>query len=243
MGMVTHPTEKMAKSACTHSARLAERIPTASPFFRPSASRPAASSRTAWPTSFHVSVFQTPSRLACWAGWSPLRSIRFQNIFARVSWVMGPSSHLCAELFTENLADGTLGQGTDEAHLLRALVAGQPGLAEGHDLVGGGGLAVAEHHEGEDVLTHEEIRLPDHRGFRRLRERVKGFFDLAGIDVEAPADDEILLSLDDVEEAVPVQAPHVPGVEPAAAHGAGRLVRIAVVAEHHVGTHHAHLAH
>src|SRR4030095_5730097 len=44
-----------------------ERMPIASPFFRPRASRPAASSRTLWPTSFHVVVGQVPPRLACCA--------------------------------------------------------------------------------------------------------------------------------------------------------------------------------
>src|SRR4030095_7709437 len=157
MGIVTPPTEKTAKSACTPSARLAERMPIASPFFRPRASRPAASSRTLWPTSFHVVVVQVPPRLACWAGRSPLRSTRFQNIFARVSWVMGPSSRQCAELFSQDLADRTLGQRADEAHVLGALVPGQPPLAERHDLGRGGGHTVAEHDEGEHVLAHQGV--------------------------------------------------------------------------------------
>jgi hypothetical protein len=54
------PALKIAKSAWTHSARLAESSATASPFWRPSAMRPRASSRTASPTSRHVNVFQTP---------------------------------------------------------------------------------------------------------------------------------------------------------------------------------------
>src|SRR4029453_4156703 len=243
MGMVMPPTEKMAKSACTHSARLPERMPTASPFFRPSAMRPPASSRTLSPTSFQVSVRQAPSRLSCWAAPPPLPSTRLQNSLASVSFAIATSSHLCAELFAQDLPDGALGEGLHEAHLLRALVAGQPRLAEGHDLVPARRLAGAEPHEGEDVLAHEGIRHPDDRGLRRLRKRVEDLLDLAGVDVEAPADDEVLLALDDVEEALPVQSPHVAGVEPAAPHRARGLDGIAVVAEHHVGALHAHLAH
>src|SRR5713226_9068986 len=135
MGMVRHPAEKTAKSACTHSARLAERIATASSFFRPRASRPVASSRTASPTWRQVRARQTPPSLDCWAGRSPSRSTRCQNMLASVTLAMITSSRLCAELLAQDLPDRALGQRVHEADLLRALEAGQPPLAERPDLL------------------------------------------------------------------------------------------------------------
>src|SRR3990172_13304226 len=146
-GIVRQPAEKIAKSACTHSARLAERMPTASPFLRPKAMRPVATSRTVSPTWRQVTVCHWPPCLNCWAGLSALRSTRSQNIFASVPSAMVSPLHLCAKFLAQNLADRALGQRAHEAHLLGALEAGQAGLAEGHDLLRGGGLPVLEHYE------------------------------------------------------------------------------------------------
>src|SRR6185436_5367724 len=79
------PTLKMAKSACTHSARLLDNSAMVSPFERPSVMRPSATSRTASPTSRHVSVFHAPPCLNICAGLSPLLSTRLQKSLASVS--------------------------------------------------------------------------------------------------------------------------------------------------------------
>src|SRR6266700_2887629 len=109
MGMVTHPAEKMAKSACTHSARLVDRRPTASPGRRPRAASPAASSRTA----LQVSVFHVPCCLNFCAGDPALFSTRFQNMQASDCSDMASPSRLCAglapELFAKDLAHRALG--------------------------------------------------------------------------------------------------------------------------------------
>src|SRR3989304_488163 len=111
MGIVTQPAEKMAKSACTHSARLAERTPTASPRFLPSAMGAVASSRAAPPPPRHVSLSHFPPRLRCWAGLSALRSTRSQNIVASVFSAMArPPSDLSAELLAKDLPHRALGQ-------------------------------------------------------------------------------------------------------------------------------------
>src|SRR5262245_16062264 len=240
--MVRHPAEKTAKSACTHSARLAERMPTASSLLRPRARRPVASSRTTSPTWRHVRVFQTPASLDCWAGRSPSRSTRFQNMLASVTLAMVASSRLCAELLAQNLSDWALGQRRYEANLLRALEASQPALAEADDLLRRGLPTVPEHHECEHVLAHQRILHADDGPLRDRGMRVQHLLDLARIDVEASADDQVLLALDDEEEAVLVEAPHVAGVEPLRAYRPRGLVRVAIVPGHHVGTLHADLA-
>src|SRR5258706_8490503 len=177
-------------------------MPTASSLRRPRTSRPVASSRTASPTWRQLSVCQVPLALYRWAARSPSRSTRFQNMLARLSWAMVPSSHLCAELFAENLADRALGQRIDEADLLRALEAGQPGLAERGNLLGGGARTGLLHHERHHVLAHQRVLHADHRGLGHLRMRVQHLLDLAGVDVEPATDDQVLLALDDEEEAV-----------------------------------------
>src|SRR3990172_558323 len=152
MGIVTQPAEKMAKSACTHSARLAERTPTAAPRFRPSA---VASSRAASPTSRHVSVSHFPPRLRCWAGLSALRSTRSQNIVASVFSAMArPPSDPSAELPAKGLPHLAPGPGAHDPHLLGTLVPRRPRLAEGHALLGRGARPPLQHHERQHVLAH-----------------------------------------------------------------------------------------
>src|SRR5688500_20257912 len=64
--------------------------------------------------------------------------------------------------------------------------------------------------------------------------RVEDLLHLARVDVEAAADDEVLLALDDVEEVVGVEAADVAGVQPAVAQRPRGLLREPVVAAHDV---------
>src|SRR5581483_10869408 len=70
--------------------------------------------------------------------------------------------------------------------------------------------------------------------YGRLGDRrvgIEHLLDLARIDVEAAPDDQLLLPVDDEEEAVLVDVAHVAGVEPAALErlgGGGRLLEIAL---------------
>ena len=70
-GIVTPPVERIAKSARTHSARVCERRPTASPGWRPSAIRPSATSRTSSPSARHDTSRQALSALTRCAGLAP----------------------------------------------------------------------------------------------------------------------------------------------------------------------------
>src|SRR5258706_16037367 len=74
----------MAKSAWTHSGRLLDSSATVSPLERPRLMRPSATSRTASPTSRHVSVFHVPPCLNICAGLSLLFSTRLQKSLASV---------------------------------------------------------------------------------------------------------------------------------------------------------------
>src|SRR6266436_3347980 len=241
--MVRHPAEKAAKSACTHSARLADRMPIASSLRRPRASRPLASSRTISPTSRQGRVRHAPPSFHCWAGRSPSVSTRCQNMLASVTWAMVPSSRLCAELFAQDLADRALGQRVHETDLLRPLEAGQAALAERADVRGGRPLAAPEHDEREHALPHQLILHADHRGLGHLGVGVEDLFDLVRVDVESAADDQVLLALDDEEEAVLVEPAHVPGMQPPGPHRPRRLLRVAVVADHDAPPADADLAH
>jgi len=78
----------------------------------------------------------SPAALYRWAARSPSRLDRFQNMLARFVWAMSPLLTPVSELFAENLAVGSW-QRIDEADLLRALEAGQPGLADAQSLGGG----------------------------------------------------------------------------------------------------------
>src|SRR3990170_7410124 len=95
MGTVTQATERMAESACTHSARLVESRATVSPLCLPNASRPWASSRTISPTADQSSIRHWPPHLTIWAGRLPLVSTLLQNIRGRVALAItssGPSA-------------------------------------------------------------------------------------------------------------------------------------------------------
>ena len=85
-------------------------------------------------------------------------------------------------------------------------------------------------------LADTHHRRLGHRGVR-----VEHVLDLTRVHVEAAADDQVFLALDDVEEPVGVEPPDVAGVQPAVAQGARRLLGQAVVAEHHVRSAHADL--
>src|SRR5260370_28754933 len=151
---------------------------------------------------------------------------------ASVTWAMVPSSRLWAELFAQDLADRALAQRVHEADVVRALEAGQAALAERADLSGGRPLAAPEHDEREHALPHQLILHADHRGLGHLGVGVEDLFDLARVDVESAADDQVLLALDDEEEAVLVGPAHVPGIHPPRPPRPRRLLPVALVAAH-----------
>src|SRR3990172_6919053 len=257
----------MAKSACTHSARLADTMPTASPRRRPPP--PAAAPRQEPPgparaaPQRHEPGGDLPHRLAHLAPGQRLpRAPALELLRGSRRALLDPvpeyacqrsvrhrasPSRLCADLapklFPEDLAHRALRQGVHEADLFRALVLGESALAERDDLVGRRGLPGPEHDEREDLLAHERVRHSDHGGLGGLGEGVERLLDIPRIDVEAAADDEVLLALHNVEKVLGVEPAHVPRAEPPAADRPRRLLRIPAVAPHHVRALHANFAH
>src|SRR5918995_3404441 len=120
-----------------------------------------------------------------------------------------------AECLAVDLADWRERERGDDVHLPRVLVAADP-LLRPRDEVGGLDV-VAQSHKRDDLLAAGRILPPDHR--RTLDRRVleERLLDVAWKNVEAAADDQVLLAVDDVEVAVLVDSPEVARVQPAAA--------------------------
>jgi hypothetical protein len=73
----------------------------------------------------------------------------------------------------------------------------------------------------------------DHRHLEDAGMTADDLLDLARVDVGAPADDHVLLAIGDEQIAILVEVADVAGVQPAAAQGLGRRLRLVPVALHH----------
>src|SRR4051794_14197665 len=136
----------------------------------------------------------------------------------------------------EDLARGALGQLVEEPHAARVLVRRDALLDEIAHVVLARVLAVLEHDRGADLLPHLLVGHSDHGGLGDGGVLVEDLLDLARVDVVAPADDHVLLAVDDEEVAVLVDLGHISRVEPAVAHDLLRGVVAVPVALHEVVT-------
>lgn len=80
------------------------------------------------------------------------------------------------------------------------------------------------------------VRQPDEGGLDRRRMLVEDLLDLAGVEVEAAPDDQVLLAVHDVEEAAFVLVGHAPGMQPAVLGGLRGRLRPVPLALHDVVT-------
>src|SRR3989442_1135490 len=80
----------------------------------------------------------------------------------------------------------------------------------------GWGGAVPRHDEGADALAIDVVGRSAHRNFLHGRVRRQHVLDLAGGNVLAAADDDVLHAVGHDEVAVVVEAAEVPGAEPRA---------------------------
>src|SRR3990167_5499232 len=85
MPLDTAPQLSTATSASTHSTTVLARMEAVWPGSRPSACRPAASSRTASPVWRQLQLFQMPSFFCRIQTWSPRSATAFQNMAGMVS--------------------------------------------------------------------------------------------------------------------------------------------------------------
>src|SRR5690606_15084421 len=101
--------------------------------------------------------------------------------------------------------------------------AGDNGALDGHDA-------------GADQFAQHLVREPDHDDVEHGRMRVQPVLDLARIDVEAAADDQLLAPADDVDEPRIIDDAEVAGQEIAVlVERLRRLARLPVIAFHDAG--------
>ena len=138
------------------------------------------------------------------------------------------------DLPLQDLARRALRQLGHEPHVTRVLVGRDALLDECLQVLRRRVRTRLQRDGGADLLAQLGVRHCHDRRLGDGRVLVEHLLDLAGIDVVAAADDQVLLAIDDEEVAVLVDLREVTGVEPAAAHRLGRRVGTLPVALHHV---------
>ena len=128
------------------------------------------------------------------------------------------AEELGAELALEDLAGRIAGQrlGPEPepgGHVER----GQPLADESGQLVGAHVLTGPQHHDGPDLLAEDRVGHADDGAVGHGRVLEEGGLHLDAVDVLAAPDDHVLGPVDDVDEALLVDAGHVAGVQPSAA--------------------------
>src|SRR5262249_11309161 len=96
----------------------------------------------------------------------------------------------------EDLAGRRLGQLVDEPDVPGVLVGGELTLDVLAQLLRGRGGARRRDDGGADLLAQLRVRYADDRRLADARVLVEHFLDLPRVDVEAPADDHVLLAVD-----------------------------------------------
>src|SRR5258708_7797301 len=146
----------------------------------------------------------------------------------------GHLHQLVPELAADHFAHARLGQAAEEMDLFGRLVLGQALAAEGQDLVGARLGVVTQDDEGDHLLAVPRVGPADHRGLGHRRVFEQHFLDVARVNVEAAADDQVLLAINDVEVAFGVHAPDIARVQPSVTDGLGGCIWHPVLALHDV---------
>ena len=106
-------------------------------------------------------------------------------------------------------------------HILRNFEVGQTRVGELYDVGNFDGAAGFGHDDRAHFFAHHGVRNAEHGDFEDGGMRREGAFHFHAVDVFAAAVHHILLTVDDLEEAVRVQAGEISGAEPAAGEGFG----------------------
>src|SRR5215208_8087804 len=132
----------------------------------------------------------------------------------------------------EYLPQGVARQIIDEHHLAGLLVTGQVLAAETRHLLGGEARVFA-HHDGDHTFSELWVRQSDDSHLRHPWTTFDYFLDLAGVDIEATADYEVLGPPAYGEVAVPSNATEISRGEPALSVEAllGRIRSVPVAGE------------
>src|SRR6516165_567748 len=90
------------------------------------------------------------------------------------------------------------------------------------------------HDAGANALSKPRVGHADRRSLQYVRVLMEHLLDLARVDVGAPANDQLLLSVDDLEIAALVKNSDVAGREPTVRAEAARIgFRVIIVADRH----------
>src|SRR6201997_3939785 len=179
---------------------------------------------------------KAPNHAVVSAGISFSRPRRGSNL-ALVS-----SPERLADVLLEHLAVGAAGKRLDEHGRFWSLDTAEFGSTVGQQLLFGQPKPIVEFDNGGYRLSPVRMRDTNHRTILDRGVRPDDLFDLAGIYVKSSGDDQVLLSVCDVEEAFIVEVPHVAGVQPAIDNGFSGLFRGFVVPVHHQVAAYANLA-
>src|SRR4051812_11554549 len=113
-----------------------------------------------------------------------------------------------------DLADRGEREGVDDLHRLGGLVGALLLLDQGHEAAGVEEGAGAGDDDGGDGLAPAVVGDPDHGRGGDVGVGGEDVLHLLGVDVEPPADDHVVLAVDDVDVPLVVTPAHVLGVDP-----------------------------
>src|SRR6218665_128037 len=185
----------------------------------------------AWPSPASAAAVKRSK--SCSNAWSVIAGFLRKNASRRAGLALAV---LLAQPLSVHLATGIERKLLHKAHFTRHLVARQMLLAMGQHLV------LAQRADGfderDDALAEPGVGDADHGGLGHALQRKQDFLDLARVDVVAAGNDQFLLAIDDVEEAIGIQGPDVAGMQPPVAKGLRRhLGLVEVAARHARGAH------
>ncbi len=106
----------------------------------------------------------------------------------------------------------------------------------GAQLLGGDARSGLQPDDGGDLLAEGRVGRREDGSLQHSGVLEQDRFHLERRDVLAPSDNDVLGAIDDIEEAFLVEAPDVPGVEPAVGERRCRLLRTAPIARDDVRT-------
>src|SRR5436190_21423675 len=207
------------------------------------ASREAATMRPA-----SVSSVWSPNIIVPSQSFETLRPLAPSDVGLRRASAMGSSGgrggtrsdEAIAQLALEDLADGAARQLVDDFEEGDSLRLAEALVGPGTNGLGVDGRAFACHDPRRRRLAPALGGNAGNRRFGDVGMLAQHRLEIARIEVEAAADDNVLAAIDESEEAVRVVADSVDGADAALARGIeplglGRLRRPAVVAGHHSG--------
>ncbi len=188
------------------------------------------------PGGCSASQARTSSRNRCSDG------VRLRSTAGRAYRADGADCEHLAQRLAVELADAGQRDVGDDVHLAGRLGRRQTAARVRNQVVGGHGGAGTQADEGDHLLAEARVGPAHDTGHGHVGMGQQHVLDVAREDVEATAQDEVLLAIDDEEVPVGVEVSDVTGVQPATAQRVRRLVGSVPVAGHDPRAAHADLS-